>query len=111
MSYEISTYLMSLTTSSLWPLLPDKNDQGKGERITKTPPFPFGHFPLAQRSLGWDHFHFLHCSLSNPPPNFFELDASTPPLSPQALISLAVQVGCIQIKEVNQVILSYLKLP
>ena len=109
MPLEISTYLLSLTTSSLWPLLPDKNDQGKGERITKTPPFPFGHFPLAQRSLGWDHFHFLHCSLSNPPPIFcikcYHLRYR------RSLDGLAVKVGRIQVKEVNQVILSYFKLP
>ena len=114
MSYEISTYLMSLTTSSLWPLLPDKNDQGKGER--KKPKklhlsllmWPFSS-STAQPRLG--PFPLSSLQLVKPPAQFFELNASTPPLSPQALISLAVQVGCIQIKEVNQVILSYFKLP
>ena len=63
----------------------------------------------AQPRLG--PFPLSSLQLVKPPAQFFELNASTPPLSPQALISLAVQVGCIQIKEVNQVILSYLKLP
>ena len=46
--------------------LQDKNDQRKLRATVKTPIFLLwsDHFPPAQRSLGWDHFHFfLFCRM------------------------------------------------
>ena len=50
----------------------------------KTPNFLLwnSHFRPAQRSLGWDHFHFLQCSLITPQNNFcvrcFDLRSASP---------------------------------
>ena len=53
-------FSVRLYASSLWLLLQNKNDQRKTEPTLKLSFLLWGdHFPPAQRSLGWDHFHFL----------------------------------------------------
>ena len=75
-------------------------------QVLKNPTFPFwcGHFPLVQRSLGWDHFHFLLFSKAETNSSIFQIKCKQ--VFPALLTGLflcrpvlfADQVCCINLK-------------